>query len=201
MSVGRAYHHKPKSVQYGLEMFLKMLSCLQLNDTFLQFAGYGTRQPETCIDGKNFTKLCKDCGLMDKKFTTTNADLVFSKVFRLISGKQPSQQKVHSALSCTETRSLGNAVQEQGRTQAELPGVQEGCGADSRQEGDPSHPSSRADQSKVRGGFINVLLQGVSIAEVEEAVINSGGPKSLATKADYVKFHDDKSTYTGVYAK
>ena len=53
---------------------------LQLNETFLQFAAYGTRQPETQLDGKNFTKLCKDCGLLDKKFTTTDADITFSKV-------------------------------------------------------------------------------------------------------------------------
>ena len=50
-----------------------------LNDRFLQFAGYGTRQPETQLDGKNFTKLCKDCGIIDKKFTTTDSDIIFSK--------------------------------------------------------------------------------------------------------------------------
>lgn len=44
-------------------------------------------------------------------------------------------------------------------------------------------------------------MQGIELAEVEEAVVNSEGPKSQATKADYVKFHDDKTTYTGVYAK
>ena len=27
-----------------------------------------------------FAKLCKDCGLVDKKFTTTDVDLTFSKV-------------------------------------------------------------------------------------------------------------------------
>jgi len=46
---------------------------------FLQFAAYGTRSPETSLDGKNFSKLCKDCGLIDKKFTSTDADLTFSK--------------------------------------------------------------------------------------------------------------------------
>ena len=56
--------------------------CLQLNDKFLQFAAYGTRSPETTLDGKNFSKLCKDCGLIDKKFTATDADLTFSKVAR-----------------------------------------------------------------------------------------------------------------------
>lgn len=31
--------------------------------------------------------------------------------------------------------------------------------------------------------------------------VAAGGPKFKGTKADYVKFHDDKTTYTGVYAK
>ena len=52
----------------------------QLNESFLQFAGYGTRQPETQMDGKNFSKLCKDCNLLDKKFTAIDADITFSKV-------------------------------------------------------------------------------------------------------------------------
>ena len=36
---------------------------------------------------------------------------------------------------------------------------------------------------------------------VEAAILQHGGIKYTGTKADYVKFHDDKSTYTGVYAK
>ena len=34
-----------------------------------------------------------------------------------------------------------------------------------------------------------------------EHILSHGGPTYHGTKADYVKFHDDKSTYTGVYAK
>ncbi|KAK9915478.1 hypothetical protein WJX75_009754 [Coccomyxa subellipsoidea] len=37
--------------------------------------------------------------------------------------------------------------------------------------------------------------------ELEKKLLASEGPKTQATKADFVKFHDDKSTYTGVYAK
>ena len=33
------------------------------------------------------------------------------------------------------------------------------------------------------------------------AKISSEGPKFDGTKADYVKFHDDKTTYTGVHTK
>jgi len=32
------------------------------------------------MDGRTFVKVCKDCGLYDKKFIQTNADLIFTKV-------------------------------------------------------------------------------------------------------------------------
>lgn len=34
-----------------------------------------------------------------------------------------------------------------------------------------------------------------------QKIISHGGATYAGTKADYVKFHDDKSTYTGVYAR
>lgn len=43
--------------------------------------------------------------------------------------------------------------------------------------------------------------KGVSEEELTKAILASGGPHFQGTKADFVKFHDDKSTYTGVYAK
>lgn len=42
--------------------------------------------------------------------------------------------------------------------------------------------------------------KGISIAEITEKVNGAGGPTFAGTKADAVKFHDDKSLYTGVYA-
>ena len=44
------------------------LRCLQndLQATFLSFASYGTRQPESQLEGSKFKKLCTDCGLLDK---------------------------------------------------------------------------------------------------------------------------------------
>ncbi|CBZ50502.1 tubulin polymerization-promoting protein family member 3, related [Neospora caninum Liverpool] len=32
------------------------------------------------MDGRTFVKLCKDCKVFDKNYTTTDADLVFTKV-------------------------------------------------------------------------------------------------------------------------
>ena len=41
----------------------------------------------------------------------------------------------------------------------------------------------------------------VTEAELSELICKAGGPQFQGTKADFVKFHDDKSLYTGVYAK
>ena len=43
--------------------------------------------------------------------------------------------------------------------------------------------------------------KGVGKDKIEAAIAGHGGATYAGTKADYVKFHDDKSTYTGVYAK
>ncbi|EIE25016.1 p25-alpha-domain-containing protein [Coccomyxa subellipsoidea C-169] len=40
-----------------------------------------------------------------------------------------------------------------------------------------------------------------NLADVASAVLAADGPSVTGTKAEYVKFHDDKSTYTGVYKK
>lgn len=37
--------------------------------------------------------------------------------------------------------------------------------------------------------------------ELKRGIVGSEGPQSNATQAEFVKFHDDQSTYTGVYAR
>ena len=41
----------------------------------------------------------------------------------------------------------------------------------------------------------------MSVDDVKGAVASHGGPTFAGTKADNVKFHDDKSLYTGVYSQ
>ncbi|KAL4475991.1 hypothetical protein ABPG72_007877 [Tetrahymena utriculariae] len=41
---------------------------------------------------------------------------------------------------------------------------------------------------------------GISQDQLKEKIISAGGPTFTGTKADDVKFHDDKSLYTSVYA-
>lgn len=43
--------------------------------------------------------------------------------------------------------------------------------------------------------------KGIAPDEVVAKVLSIGGPQFAGTQADNVKFHDDKSLYTGVYAQ
>lgn len=97
------------------------------------------------MDGKTFAKLTKDCGLLDKKLTTTDVDLTFAKI------KDKAARKI------------------------------------------------TYDQFK-NGVAQMAVKKGISEQALTDMIVHAGGPKFAGTKADYVKFHDDKSTYTGVYA-
>ena len=69
--------------------------------------------------------------------------------------------------------------------------------------------------SKVKSGKVKMITfdqfektlelaaakKGTTKEALIEHILSHGGPTYHGTKADYVKFHDDKSTYTGVYAK
>lgn len=43
--------------------------------------------------------------------------------------------------------------------------------------------------------------KGVSFEALQDQICSVGGPVFTGTKTDKVKWHDDKSAYTGVYAK
>lgn len=42
--------------------------------------------------------------------------------------------------------------------------------------------------------------KGITGDDIKSAILNIGGPQFKGTQADAVKFHDDKSLYTGVHA-
>eukprot|EP01059_Diplonema_ambulator_P009616 TRINITY_DN1953_c0_g1_i1.p1 TRINITY_DN1953_c0_g1~~TRINITY_DN1953_c0_g1_i1.p1 ORF type:complete len:156 (+),score=51.30 TRINITY_DN1953_c0_g1_i1:69-536(+) len=46
-------------------------------ESFCAFGGGNNAKPE--MDNARFSKFCKDCKLIDKKFTSTDADLIFTK--------------------------------------------------------------------------------------------------------------------------
>lgn len=112
-----------------------------LLDVFKSFTGGKSE-----MESKPYTKLYKDCGIIDKKFTVNDADINFSKV-------KSGKVKVITFDQFEKTLELAAAK------------------------------------------------KGTTKESLVEHVIAKGGPTYHGTKADYVKFHDDKSTYTGVYAK
>eukprot|EP00931_Biecheleriopsis_adriatica_P066788 TRINITY_DN41060_c0_g1_i1.p1 TRINITY_DN41060_c0_g1~~TRINITY_DN41060_c0_g1_i1.p1 ORF type:complete len:388 (+),score=66.73 TRINITY_DN41060_c0_g1_i1:48-1211(+) len=98
------------------------------------------------MDGKTFVKVCKDTGLVDKKFTATDVDLIFAKV--VTKGQR------------------------------------------------------RIDFQQFRNGLRLIAeKKGMDIDDIESLVALSRGPVLTGTQAEAVRFHDDKSSYTGVYAR
>ena len=98
------------------------------------------------MEGKTLAKLAKDCGLIEKKFTTVDIDIIFAKVKSKGARKITPEQFVI-------------ALEE------------------------------------------FALKKGVSFDELSSHICSVGGPIFLGTKAEKVKWHDDRSTYTGVYAQ
>ena len=53
----------------------------------------------------------------------------------------------------------------------------------------------------MRCSRIDCSKKGETKEDLEQLITQHGGPAFSGTKADKVKFHDDKSLYTGVYAQ
>ncbi|TDH16012.1 hypothetical protein EPR50_G00015210 [Perca flavescens] len=67
---------------YGSSMAEGSVSIGEVESSFQKFAVHGdTKAKGKEMNGKNFAKLCKDCNIIDgKNVTTTDVDIVFSKV-------------------------------------------------------------------------------------------------------------------------
>ena len=50
-----------------------------LKKIFYSFASFGVRQHVDEMDGAKFSKLCRDCKLLSRNFTTIDVDLIFAK--------------------------------------------------------------------------------------------------------------------------
>ena len=97
------------------------------------------------LDGRQFAKFAKDCGILDKNLTGVDIDLIFAKV----------KDKTARRITFTQfDRALDQCATKKGVTKTDL------------------------------------------VTKVELA----GGPKFQGIKVEAVRFHDDKSLYTGVHA-
>lgn len=112
-----------------------------LHDVFLIFCGSG----QQTMDNRSFVKLCKDCQLLHKGFSSNDADIAFAK-------------------ACDK----GQRRMTEAQFEDALFEMSEKTGAD----------------------YGDVIMK----------VIQNGRPVLTATRADNVRFHDDKSTYTGAHA-
>lgn len=113
-----------------------------LEQVFKNFAGGHAE-----MDNRQFSKVAKDCGLIDKKLTMGEVDLIFTKVKGNPSIRKIKYPQFEQAISMFATK------------------------------------------------------KGVKYEDVMGAIVKHGGPHYAGTKADFVKFHDDKKTYTGTHAQ
>jgi len=84
------------------------------------------------------------------------------------------------------------AGQDQGGPENHLPGVSDGAGVGGRQKGAGPLVCCTLRQTatcQLRG---QAGPQKLTVPELEERLLAAGGPQTQGTKADYVKFHDDK---------
>jgi len=56
------------------------VSLREVYESFALFGVHGATPKKVEMDGFRFAKLCKDCGLVDKAFSMTDADLTFAKI-------------------------------------------------------------------------------------------------------------------------
>ena len=115
-----------------------------LQGAFEAFATFGSG-PQTEMDNSHFTKMCKECKIIDAKYTGTDIDLLFNKI------KSKGARKI----TFSQFRDLA------------IPDI--------------------AARKKVSPESI--------VAQIQSSSPGAGS----ATVPDAVKFHDDKSQYTGVY--
>jgi len=83
---------------------------LGAEDVFTSFCG-GSQND---LDGRGFAKLCKDCGLVDKAFTPTDADILFTKV--VPTGKRRIDYQLFESALVLVAEKKGVEVDEVART-------------------------------------------------------------------------------------
>ncbi len=77
-SVSHTSQHMEAGARYCRYLCLQgTIRAHRVHDRFLPSQAGAT---DTMMEGSKFAKLCKDCGLVDKKLSATDVDLIFTKV-------------------------------------------------------------------------------------------------------------------------
>ncbi|QDZ23143.1 hypothetical protein HOP50_09g56830 [Chloropicon primus] len=116
-----------------------------LRQVFQAFNVFGGGDPDA-MPNDRYIKLCKDTGVIDRKFDSTACDLVFSKI------KPMGERKITYKMF----RECVNHIAYQ---------------------------------------------KGKDYKALAKTIVDAGGPANSGTKADAVKFHDDKNLWTGAYGE
>lgn len=147
------------------------------------------------MDGAKFAKLCRESKLLSRAVTASDADLFFAKACAY------SIQSLDFETSLCVLHARCQLCRMQVHLQ--LPGFMMPLSFGARK-------GLTADglyvQVKTKGArkikfaqFVDALgliaaKNGVSLAEAAQTVLAAEGPSVSGTKADYVKFHDDKAS-------
>ena len=115
-----------------------------MEKVFNAFNVFGGGNPDQ-MSGDKFVKALKDSGLLGSKFTSQDADIVFSKAKKAPGVRTLEYEDFLLALECISEET------------------------------------------------------GVAYMEICNALLRGGGPQNSGTEAEAVRFHDDKSLYTGAY--
>ena len=91
-----------------------------IKEVFIKFAQVGC-PGATEMTGKNFTKLCKDSGILDKKVTTTDLDIEFSK--KIPKGKKMSFKNFEAVIQILAAKKGVEADILYGKIKAAQPGM------------------------------------------------------------------------------
>eukprot|EP00898_Chlorokybus_atmophyticus_P006461 jgi/Chlat1/6816/Chrsp51S06562 len=147
-----------------------------LEELFVAFASFGGSKTVNEMDGTKFAKLCKDTGLIDKKFTTT------------VCARTHAHAPTYTTTPFVTLPYLTLVL---------------------RQSADIifSKVKAKGERKITYEGFAKALpliaaeKGGMDVEAMKAKLLAAGGPIANGTKAEAVKFHDDKSLYTGVHAK
>lgn len=160
-----------------------------LAHAFVAFAGGSS------MDGRSFVKCLRDAGLLDADFTTTNADLVFTKS-RVLRGKQLERYEQEPRGICTIRGQGGAGKNSVKRTASRF------------------MKERKLDVIAFRNALRMVAQQkGLGLEAVEELVAEVQGPVYCSQRSGSPlrmtrqdsrglgpeRFYYDKSTYTGVH--
>lgn len=115
-------------------------------ELFLAFCNFGTRMETQEMDCAHFSKFCRDCKLIGKGLSSTDVDLLFTRVKSIGQRRIVYEEFVEALTVIAEKKNK-------------------------------------------------------TLKQLTTEVLAVGGPAMKATKASYTRLHDDKNTYTGVYAR